>query len=284
MKKFFATCAALMILSVGIICSAAENLNFGGVPVERVDFPEGTFTALQLHGGGYILELTKVYREVGVMQAEAIGAKTLYLVDYRIAPENIYPAALDDVEKVYCEILKSGVAPDEIIIFGDSSGGNLAVELSLRLKEKNLPQPAALVLISPWATFETKFPSRRENRFVDKFLGVGTMFYDAVSKRPAYAPKDMKLNDPRLSPIYADLSGLPPMLIQVGGNEIFFDEDFALAKKAAADGVAVTLIVYPEMSHDFAVIKPDLPQAAVAYADIKDFCERLGQCKKSRAA
>lgn len=248
-----------------------EKFEVDGVKVELLENPNATTerVVLQLHGGGYVLPLDNGYRNLGMVQGVLANAAQIYLVDYRTAPQYLYPAALEDAVKVYNEILRRGVDPKNIIVTGDSAGGNLALELSLYLKENNLPQPNCLVLISPWTTMQTNLPSRKYNDRRDLILGKGTPLNSEVAK-PVYA-NGLKLNDPRLSPIYADLKGLPPMLIQVGGYELFLDECIELAKKAAADNVKVTLTVYPEMSHDFAILLPKLQESVDSFAEIRDF-------------
>ena len=248
-----------------------ETFDVDGVAVECLENPgAGTSRVVfQLHGGGYILPLSDVYRNFAVKQAVLADAAKIYMIDYRLAPDNIYPAALEDAVKAYKEILRRGANPREIIFIGDSAGGNLAVELSIYLRENNLPQPKVLILVSPWTTLETKMPSRKYNETRDLVLGKGSPLFDGVRK-PAYA-KGLKLKDPRLSPIYADLKKLPPMLIQAGGYELFLDESLALAKKAAADDVKVTLTVYPEMPHDFALILPTLQDSVESFREIRDF-------------
>ena len=250
-----------------------EKLSIKGTKVERLINPaqkKSSRVAIQLHGGGYIGSLSDWYRDFGIKQAVMTDAREIYMVDYRIAPENLYPAALEDAANVYSELLNRGVDPKKIIILGDSAGGNLALELSLYLKEKNLPQPAMLILISPWTTFEADLPSRTENVDRDKILGkINPVMYNEVSK-PTYGG-DIPLNDPRLSPIYADLKNLPPMLIQIGGYELFTDEGIELLRKATADDVSVTLSVYRGMSHDFSVLLPELDDSIKAFTEVKSF-------------
>ena len=251
-----------------------EKISINGVKAEYLKNPKQKKSArvvLQLHGGGYIGALSDSYRDLAVKQAVLTDAREVYMVDYRIAPENIYPAALEDAAQVYAELLKRGIDSKNIIVFGDSAGGNLALELSLYLKEKNLPQPAMLILISPWTTFETDLPSRTENADRDLVLGkINPVMYPAVSNTPIYGG-DIPLNDPRLSPIYADLKDLPPMLIQIGGYELFVDEGIELLKKATADNLDVTLTVYAGMSHDFALLLPELDDSIKSFAEIKNF-------------
>ncbi len=250
-----------------------EKIDVNGVNVERLANPKqkrSKRVVLQLHGGGYIGALSDWYRDLAVKQAVLTDAKEVYMVDYRLAPKNVYPAALDDAAKAYLEILKRGNKPENIIVFGDSAGGNLALELSLYLKENALPQPAMLILISPWTTFETNLPSRTTNADRDLVLGkTNPVMYNGVAN-PVYGGT-IPLNDPRLSPIYADLRNLPPILIQIGGYELFVDEGIELLKKATADELNVTLSVYQGMPHDFAMLFPDLQESVDSFAEIKAF-------------
>ena len=249
-----------------------EKFEVDGVKMECLENPGATTerVVLQLHGGGYILPLGDGHRNLGIKQGVVAYASKVYLVDYKIAPQNIYPAALDDAVKAYTEILRRGSNPQDIIVMGDSAGGNLALELSLYLKQNKITQPKMLILISPWAAMDNDFPSRSFNSSRDLILGQNTPLYEEVVKTVSYA-KGFDLKDPRLSPVYANLKNLPPMLIQVGGYELFLDEGIELAKKAVADGVKVTLTVYPEMSHDFALLLPELHESVVSFREICDF-------------
>lgn len=250
-----------------------EKFTVNGVKVERLVNPaqkKSKRVALQLHGGGYIGPLSDSYRNFAVIQAVLTDAREIYMVDYRIAPEHLYPAALEDAVQVYTELLNRGVDPKKLVVFGDSAGGNLALELSIYLREKNLPQPAMLILNSPWTTAETTLPSRTGNADRDKILGkLNPVMYESVCN-PIYGG-DVPANDPRLSPIYADLTGLPPMLIQVGGYEMFVDDGIELLRKATADNVNVTLSVYRGMSHDFSLLLPELDDSIKSFAEIKNF-------------
>lgn len=250
-----------------------EKLNVNGVKAERLVNPKAKKSKrvfLQLHGGGYISGLGDLYRDLAVKQAVMTDAREVWLVDYRLAPENLYPAALEDAVTVYRELMKRGVDPKNLIVFGDSAGGNLSLELSLYLKENNLPQPAALILNSPWTTFETDLPSRTGNADRDWVLGkVNPEMYNEVAN-PQYGG-DIPWNDPRLSPIHADLTGLPPMLIQIGGHELFVDEGIELLRKATADELNVTLSVYQGMPHDFALLLPDIDDSIKSFAEVKAF-------------
>lgn len=252
-----------------------EKTTLGGVKVDKftADTKETDRVLLQLHGGAYVLGMSDSYRTLGLKQATLIQANTLYCVDYRLAPEHLYPAALDDALAAYKALLASGVKAKNIVVYGDSAGGNLALELALALKEQNIEEPAVLVLASPWTTFEHQDgTSRTYNDDKDKILGKGTPLNEEV-KHPAYGGK-LDKKDPKLSPIYADLTGLPPMLIQSGSHELFLTEDEKLEQKAAADGVPVTLSVYSGMSHDFALLLPDMEESVSSLQEIRDFVNR----------
>jgi len=255
---------------------AYEKTSIGNVPVECLAPPNPTTKriVLQLHGGAYMSGLTDLYRTFAVRQAAYTNAREIYCVDYRHAPLHRYPAALEDAATVYQGLLARGTRPSDIIIFGDSAGGNLAVALAIYLRDKGLPQPAALILLSPWVDFEHKDgTSRTENFTKDKVLGEGTPFAPHLCKTPPYAGS-LPLDDPRLSPIHADLSGLPPMLIQTGGYDLLLTEDEVLATKAAADGTPVTLSIYPEMPHVFPLVLPELAESFAALEEMRDFVNR----------
>ena len=250
-----------------------EKSAIGNVPIERLAPPNPSTkrVVLQLHGGAYMSGLTDLYRAFAVRQAEYTNAREIYCADYRHAPVHHYPAALEDAATVYEGLLMRGIKPSDIIIIGDSAGGNLAVELALHLRDEGLPQPAALILLSPWADFAHEDgTSRTENFAKDKVLGEGTPFAPYLRKAPPYAGS-LPLDDPRLSPIHANLSGLPPMLIQTGGYDLLLTEDERLAEKTKADGTPVTITVYPEMPHVFPLVLPELAESIAALEEIQDF-------------
>ena len=250
-----------------------EKLSIGTVPVERLAPPKASSkrVVLQLHGGAYMGGMSDLYRTFAVRQTEHTDAHEIYCVEYRHAPMHVYPAALEDAAAVYQGLLARGTKPSDIILYGDSAGGNLAVELAIYLREHSIPQPAVLVLLSPWADFEHKEgTSRTENFTKDKVLGAGTPFAPHLQSVPPYAG-GLPPDDPHLSPIHADLSGLPPMLIQTGGYELLLTEDERLAEKARKDGTPVTCTVYPEMPHVFALVLPELAESIAAGEEVRNF-------------
>lgn len=254
------------------VCGEAVCGICGRGAAEVYTAPSGKERAvLHLHGGGYTAGLNDFYRGLADDYAALAEAKRVYTPDYRTAPEHVYPAALDDAERVYEEMLRRGEKPGNVIVIGDSAGGNLALALALRLKEEGKPQPAALVLISPWTAMDSGGPSRRYNAERDATLAALPDMQAEVA-RPSYAAgRDRR--DPRLSPAYADLSGLPPMLIQTGSRDMLLSDSLTLAAEASEDGAAVTLSVYPEMPHDFPIVT-DGEKAEEAREEIRDFLRR----------
>ena len=250
-----------------------EKFDLDGLPCEVLENPDTKTdrVVLQLHGGGYVLPLRNGHRNLAIKQTVLADASKTFLVDYRVAPQNVFPAAQDDAVKIYKEILNRGISPEKIIVIGDSAGGNLALALSVALKEKNLPQPKMLILISAWGTVETTVPSRKLNENRDLVLGKNySPLYNEVNKYPSYA-KNFNKKNPNLSPIYADFTDFPTMLIQAGGYELLLDDSIEIAKKAAAADVKFTLTVYPQMPHDFALMLPDMQDSLDSWREIQNF-------------
>lgn len=250
-----------------------QDVMVSGIVVEKYTNEKSSSdkVLLQLHGGGYVLGMSDGHRLMALKQAALMDAKEAYCVNYRLAPNHVYPAALDDAVAAYDYLLNSGVKAENIVLVGDSAGGNLAVALTFYLRDHQKALPRILVLQSPWTDFSTATASRTYNDRKDKILGRGTPLNKAV-KAPAYAGI-LSLTDPRLSPLYADLSGLPPMLIQTGGHEIFLTENQKFMEKAVDDGVEVTMTVYPDMPHDFALCLPELDASVASLQEIGTFAK-----------
>lgn len=246
-----------------------------GLKMEQVQNPAGKEgrVLLKLHGGGYVQGLHDRHRQIGANQAVLTEAQDLYMVHYRLAPEHPFPAALEDAVKAYNYILAQGTKPENIMVIGDSAGGNLTLELSVYLKEHNIPQPKLLILVSPLTTLANDLPSREYNLDRDLVLGRdASPLYKSV-KESTYA-KGIELKNHQLSPLYADLKGFPPMLIQAGGYELLLDDSIELMRKAAADDVDVTLTVYPGMPHEFSLMMPELDDSVASFREIRDFVSR----------
>ena len=252
-----------------------RKLDYGNFVVEHYH-KEGALQGkaiLYLHGGGYVGKAGNGHRLISLKEAELFGAGDVFMPDYRLAPKHVYPVALEDAVVTYQGMLDRGFESSKIVFVGDSAGGNLAVALAVYAREHNMPQPGAIILASPWATLENKKGTSREyNLHKDLIVGAGTPFYPAVLKAE-YSGKLSRKN-PLLSPIYSDLSKLPPMLIQAGGNEIFLTECQQLAAQAAKYGVEVTMTTYAEMPHDFALILTEMQESINSLKEMQSFVQR----------
>jgi len=251
-----------------------QELVFDSVPVLKYTNPKGRSdrTVLFLHGGGYIGGLHYLYRDWGLHQGDLAQVGTLFAVDYRLAPEHTYPAALEDAMTAYRAILKEGTDPQQIVLVGDSAGDNLATALLLYLRDNNVPLPKATILISPWGYLGSDLPSHVNNIPKDQVLGEKNVRLGGEVAHPSYR-KDAFVTDPYISPVYADLTGLPPMLITVGGDELFLDDAALLAAHGVAAGVPTQFTVYPHMSHDRTLLLPELPASAAMDREIRQFVD-----------
>lgn len=186
-------------------------------------------------------------------------------VGYRLAPEHPYPAALEDSITVYKWLLAQDFDPQKIIISGESAGGGLTIATMLKIRELNLPMPAAAVMLSPWVDLEGNATSLRTNYKYEPIVANGSKLMAVL-----YAgTKDKK--DPYISPIYADLRGLPPLLFQAGGIEVIRDEVVSCAEKAKNSGVAVTSEIYERMTHVFQRFGDMLEESIDAWKSVRDF-------------
>lgn len=242
---------------------------------EQVDTAERLLTenrevVLQLHGGGYIGKIRNAYRDFAVLYAKMPGERAVLSVDYRVAPENPYPAALEDACAAYEWLLEMGCTSDKIIVAGDSAGGGLALALCLYLKDKKKPLPKKLVLMSPWTDLAATGDSYETNFEKDPLFGNTTdsMIYNNAY----YGDNDPKL--PYISPLYGDYEGLPPMLFQVGGAEMLLSDSVRAAKKAKAAGCEVHLTVYDEMFHVFQLGMKMMKESRNAWKEIEEFLSR----------
>jgi monoterpene epsilon-lactone hydrolase len=240
----------------------------GSVPAHWIAGPgaRGDRVVLFLHGGGFQIGSARSHRElIAAISAES-GVRALG-VDYRRAPEHPYPAALEDVLTAYEWLIEQGIEPEQIAVAGDSAGGNLALAALLSLRDRNRPLPAGAVLMSPWTDLAATGESY-ETRAASDPLNNRSMLL-AVARNYLGASGDPR--DPLASPLYADLSGLPPLLIQVGDREVVLDDARMFADKARAAGVTVDLEVWDEMIHVFQLFPSELPEARRAIARIGDF-------------
>ncbi len=247
------------------------TVDAGGVAGERLIPPatSGDRQILFLHGGGFVSGSPRLYRNLTWRLAAAAGAGLLCL-DYRLAPEHPFPAALEDARAGYRFLLAEGADPRRIIVIGDSAGGGLAFSLLLRLRDEGARLPAAAVALSPWTDLALTGESLRRNAAADPMID--------ADRVPPLADHYLAGADPRTpyaSPLYGDLSGLPPALIQVGSDEVLYDDAVRLAARLRAASCRVELEIWPRMPHVWHAFAPLMPEARRAIARIGAFARRL---------
>lgn len=247
--------------------TSSSPVDAGGIKGEWIAAPGAgdERTSYWLHGGGYCIGSINTHRGLLARISAASGARAL-AVDYRLAPEDPFPAAVEDAVAAYRWLLSTGVDPAQVIIGGDSAGGGLTVATLVALRDTGEPLPAAAVCISPWTDLALTGESLITKAEADPMIEI-----DGITRvRDAY----VGAADPRaplVSPLYADLSGLPPMLVHVGESEVLLSDSTRLAERAEAAGVNVTLEVWPEMIHVWHFFAAMLPEAQQAIDRIGDF-------------
>jgi len=224
---------------------------------------------LYLHGGGYCLCSIDTHRGLAARLALACRSRVL-IIAYRLAPENPFPAALEDALSAYHWLLQQGISPRQIAIGGDSAGGGLTLSTTVKLRDAGEPLPAALFLLSPWTDLTFSGESFRTRKKVDPIFGHGD---NTLQFAPAYLGTADPAN-PLISPLFADLAGLPPTFIQVGNDEILLDDSTRLGERLQAAGVDVQLEVWKGMWHVFQVFAPFAPESQQAIEKIGNFFHR----------
>jgi len=244
-----------------------QPVRAGGVPAEWVSTPEASAARviLYLHGGGYVIGSINTHRDLASRLSRAAGARVL-LIDYRLAPEHPFPAAVDDATAAYRWLLATGVAPAQIAIAGDSAGGGLTVATLVALRDAGAPLPAAGVCLSPWVDLEGIGASMTTKASVDPMVQ-----RDGLLQMAALYLNGQPARTPLAAPLYADLTGLPPLLVQVGTAETLLDDSTRLAERARAAGVAVTLEPWDDMVHVWQIFAAMLPEAREAIDRIGAF-------------
>jgi monoterpene epsilon-lactone hydrolase len=246
---------------------SVRPVNAGGVPALAVaGAADQPVTLLHLHGGSYVAGSAFGYRALA--GALALAADTGVLVpDYRLAPEHPFPAAVQDAVRAYRWVLDTGTPPDRVTVSGDSAGAGLAVSLLLALADEGLPRPGRALLLCPWAdlTCGTWPPVGQDNLVIDP----------RQARRFAAAYLDgHDPDDPRVSPLTADLSGLPPLLVQAGTGDPLVEDARRLVERAREHGVDARLELYPSATHVFQFFWAFLPEAADALENAGAFAGR----------
>jgi monoterpene epsilon-lactone hydrolase len=245
----------------------------GGVAGEWLSSPAASQdqVLLYLHGGGYNAGSCLTHRDLAARLCLASGVRVLQL-DYRLAPENPFPAAVEDAAAGYQWLLERGFQPEQIVIGGDSSGGGLALAALLWLRDHGVALPAAGVVLSPMTDLALEGPSMQTRAALDPMIS-----RESLARAVGYYIGDRDPKMPLASPLYADLRGLPPLLIQVGDHEILLSDSTRLAERAQAAGVDVTLEVGEELWHVWQAWAGGLPEGQQAI-------ERIGAFIRQRLA
>jgi acetyl esterase/lipase len=248
-----------------------EQQSINGVPCEWQRSGSATGRVmLYLHGGAFILGSPATHRAI-TRNLSALADLDVCVVDYRLAPEHPQPAAADDCLAVYRGLLEAGVRPEQLCLAGDSAGGNLVLVTLLRVRELGLPMPAAAVCLSPWTDLGTAFlhaPPAGDPMLSERWLAFSAELYCPAAEQRSL---------PGLSPLQADLSGLPALLIQVGEDELLRDHSLLLAERARNAGVEVGLQRYAGLWHVFQFHAGMLQSADLALQRVADFLRaRLG--------
>jgi monoterpene epsilon-lactone hydrolase len=256
-ERVFPTPADVAIEHVIVPARPAEWLRPSGVRTDAA--------VLYLHGGGYVIGSPRSHRHLAAAIARAAGTAAL-LVDYRLAPEHPFPAALDDALAAYQWLLGRGLVPGRIVVAGDSAGGGLTVATLLAARDRSLPLPAAGVCISPWVDLTCSGATYATKAAVDPIVTRQSVSMTAEAYTGRGDPKA-----PLVSPLYADLRGLPPLLVHVGSDEVLLDDALGLAERARTAGVDVTLEEWPAMIHVWHWFLPMLAEAERAVGVIGRF-------------
>jgi len=247
-----------------------ERFKIGHIPVEWISIPGASQGKVyyNLFGGGYIMGTLESRRWIPYHISRVTHLRSLN-IEYRLAPEYPFPAALEDSIDSYKWLIAKGFDPKKIIIGGESAGGGLAIATLLKLKELKLSLPAAGVLMSPWADLTGSGESIIRNQRFEPLIKDGL-----INMAKSYAQKE-SLTNPLISPVFANLKGLPPLLIQAGGIEALIDDSISLAERAKKDGVEVKLEVYENMTHVFQNFGEELSESRKAFESINDFIKKF---------
>jgi epsilon-lactone hydrolase len=242
----------------------------GGVPADCISAPASRPDrfVLYLHGGGYQVGAPSTYRHFTWRIAAAARARVL-AIDYRLAPEHPFPAALEDALAAYRWLLANHAEPHRLVVMGDSAGGGLTFALLMKLRDDGLPLPAAAVTLSPWTDLALTGASLRLNAQTDPMINADVI--------PKFVTNYLAGADPRnpyVSPLYGDPAGLPPTLVHVGNDEVLRDDAVRMAEKMRRASCQVELQIWPRVPHCWHLLAPVLPEARAAIVQVGAFIER----------
>ncbi|MEG2083577.1 MAG: alpha/beta hydrolase, partial [Oscillospiraceae bacterium] len=242
--------------------------NFKAAVITPKEFFDEDRALLYLHGGAYVAGGIEYSLGFGSVLAARSGMTTLCAA-YRLAPEHVFPCAIDDALEAYERLLSKGYSPDNISFVGESAGGGLLFALLLRLKDEGKPMPRSTVALSPWTDLTLSLPSYTENADVDPTLSLESLKFCAR----LYASYD--LDNPYVSPLYGNLAGLPRSLIIAGSCELLLDDAREMAKKLSASGCDCTLVISEGMWHVFPLF--GVPESRAALDNIDSFLKETEQ-------
>jgi acetyl esterase/lipase len=229
------------------------------------DHPACTRCILYLHGGGYFAMSPRTHRSLTSRLAAASDAR-LFAINYRLAPEHPFPAALEDALAAWHALIGTGLSASRIVVAGDSAGGGLTLALLVALRDAGERAPAAGVMLSPWTDLAATGRSIVDNDKLDP------LFFGAwIARAARHYLADTPATNPLASPVYADLTGLPPLLIQVGDTEVLLDDSRRVAENAKRCGVETILQIWPDVPHGWQILAPILPEGRAALRDAGAF-------------
>lgn len=251
-------------------CFEMREIDMGDFTMKllsRKEDPREEFVILQLHGGGYIGAVRNAYYVFAGLYNEVSNGCSVLTPDYRVAPENPYPAALEDALASYRWLLDNGYSGDQIVLAGDSAGGGLAMALCMYLRDHGMPLPCGIVAMSPWTDLTASGESYETNYEKDPLFGNTR---ESMIYLDDYAGSHDK-TEAYISPLFGDFHEFPPMLIQVGSLEMLLSDSVSVAEKARGQGIKVRLSVYEGMFHVFQMAYLNIPESKKAWAEVGKF-------------
>lgn len=245
-----------------------EKIRINNIAANWISTPESNLSniILYLHGGGYVAGSLTSHQDLALRISRASKSRIL-LIDYRLAPEHPFPAAIDDAILCYKWLLEQEkIPPNRIVIAGDSAGGGLALSTLIKLRDESIPLPTAAVCLSPWTDLAMTGNSIKENAKIDPWLKPSELYFLAELYIGNNDPKN-----PLISPLYGKLEGLPPILIHAGNAEILKSDSIRFAEKAKEAGIDITLKIWDDMIHVFQAFASWAPEGQEAINKIGEY-------------